>query len=71
MQSPNFLTLIEYERWEYQAELLHAATNDDALFKMGQEMIALGRRKGLFDNIKFGGQISIPAADPADLKELL
>lgn len=65
-------TLLEgFEKDDYRAKLIHAATNDDALFKMGIEIINLGKRKGLFDNVKFGREISIPAADPEDLKTIL
>lgn len=52
MNCPDFLKLDDFEKSMYLASLIHVCQSDASLFKSGAELIELGRRKGLFDNVK-------------------
>jgi hypothetical protein len=56
MNCEKFLALDDYAQSQYLAELIHACTNDDTLFLMGQQVIEEGKKNGLFERVKIGHQ---------------
>jgi hypothetical protein len=54
MNCEEFLKLPLYQQSIYMASLIHACISDDANFKSGQELIRIGKQKGLFDDVKIG-----------------
>ena len=52
MNCEEFLAMDDFDRAMYMASLIHCCQSDSALFKSGAELITLGKRKGLFDNVK-------------------
>jgi hypothetical protein len=52
MNCQEFLDMDDFDRAMYMASLIHCCQSNSDLFKSGAELIALGKRKGLFDNIK-------------------
>jgi len=52
MNCENFLELSEWEQSLYLASLIHVCQSDNVLFKIGKDVIELGRKRGLFDGVK-------------------
>ena len=52
MNCEEFLAMDDFDRAMYMASLIHVCQSDSDLFKSGASLIALGKRKGLFDNVK-------------------
>jgi hypothetical protein len=52
MNCEEFLKLDDFDKSMYMASLIHVCQSDDSLFKSGAELINLGRKRGLFDNVK-------------------
>lgn len=52
MNCEEFIELSEIDKAVYMASLIHVCQSDTAIFKNGKDLIALGKRKGLFDGIK-------------------
>lgn len=49
-----FLELTDHEKAVYMAELIHCCQSDNNLFVSGEMIIAMGKNKGLFENVKIG-----------------
>lgn len=45
-----FYDMTPYEKSLFNGQLLHVCMNDEAILKMGMDLIELGKAKGLFDN---------------------
>jgi hypothetical protein len=64
MNCEEFLCLSEFDKSLYLASLIHVCQSDDSLFRSGADLIALGKRKGLFDGVKiFPQHISEPTGE--------
>lgn len=55
--------LIPIERSKMIGEVVHALMSDDSLFDMALELIDLGKRKGVFDDVTILPEDSSPQID--------
>lgn len=69
MNCKSFLNLSDWDKAEYMASLIHACQSDEAIFLSGKEMIDLGKRKGLFDKVKFGSDALQPLENKINQNE--
>lgn len=63
MVCQSFEELTPKEKTEFIGEVVHAAISDEALYSMAQEIIRIGKIKGLFDRVK----ICPPQGYPEDV----
>lgn len=64
MNCEEFLKLSNYQQSIFMASLIHTCISDNANFQSGLELIELGKRKGLFEDVKIGHeQVFTPMPD--------
>jgi hypothetical protein len=56
MSHSKFSNLPDDERKVFIARLLHCFAGDDGLYQMGNLIIGLGERRGLFLNVSIGNE---------------
>lgn len=68
MICPEYNAMTPLERKDYVGSLIHSVMSDGELLKMGQKMIKLAEKRGLF----LGVVINPPTNEPdgADLKDM-
>lgn len=52
MNCEEFLKLDDFQKSVYMASLIHVCQSDSSLFKSGEQLIMIGKRKGLFEGVK-------------------
>lgn len=63
MNGIHYINLTPKEKSEFVGQLVHSCQSDENLFSMGEEIIKLAQRRGLFENVVFNPEQKTNEAD--------